>query len=90
MYGAINIHYPKAWDLYVMQFTSMQNTLHNSIELNSDTITERNLVCDEIYMSPAQENPCWYLELEDGSINTTVSFKKIFLSQFSFKLLQML
>ena len=38
-YGAINIDDPEAEGLCVVQFTSMTYTIHESIELNCDTIT---------------------------------------------------
>ena len=60
-----------------MQSTSMPYTLHDSTEINGDTMNELALVCDEKYMNFAQENSRWYLEKEVGSVYTTVYLNKM-------------
>ena len=45
-----------------MQVKSIQYKLHDSIEVNGDTKTEGNVVCDLKYMIPEKECPCWYLD----------------------------
>ena len=42
-----------------MHLAPMPYTLHDSIEVNGDTITEVKLVCNAKYMSFAQDNSHW-------------------------------
>ena len=65
-YGVINIDDLVSLGFYAVQFTPMTYTIHYSIEVNVDAITEGKLVCDAKYMSPLQENLCCYLETQFG------------------------
>ena len=67
---------------------SITYKLQDSIEVNSDTITEGKLLCDEKYMIPEQENPCWYFETEFVSIYTTVSLKIILLPKLNVEVIK--
>ena len=65
----------------------MPYTLQYSIKVNCDTITGGKLVHDAKYMSTTQENSCWYLKTEFGSIYTTVYHKKTLVPKFNIKVI---
>ena len=65
----------------------MPYTLHHSIDLNGDTLTKVTLVCDDKYVSIAQECSFWYLDPEVGSTYIIVSLKAIFIPTFNVELI---
>ena len=50
----INIDELKEEFFYVVQFTPMPYTLHNSIEVYFNTVIKGKCLCNDKYISPAQ------------------------------------